>query len=303
MPNRLTKVVCHLLAAAAIFGMGVVAAAAVPDAAAPPPGKVAEMPIDTRMFKTPREYFAKPLPQKVCRGFKSKEYADWKANTLTPEQCAGYTDPQTAVVYVPAAYDGSEAYGVYVHISPGEGGHKPSREWQAVFDRLKLICVSPNKSSNNVTMLLRVVLGLDALATVRAKYKTNPDRVYVGGFSGGGHIAMLSEMMYPEIYQGVISHAAQSYLMSHFPGLTLADAKMSPRTKRKWVVISGNLDKNYAEVQKTSKDWERAKFQYQFINVPGMKHENASAEALEEALLWIGAGQPDKGKRKTSGGK
>ena len=306
MLNRFTKAWCPLFAAA-ILGVGISAGAAnngnkgkngkdaAPAAAPtatglPQPGKVTELPIDTKMFKTAREYFAKPVQQKVCRGFKSKEYADWTANTLTPEQCAGYTDPQSAVLYVPAAYDGSETYGVYVHISPSDGGQKPSRDWQAVFDKLKLICVSPNKTSNNVTMLRRVVLGLDALATVKAKYKTNPDRIYVGGLSGGGHMAMLSEMMYPEIYQGVISHAAQSYLMSHFPGLTLADAKLSPRTKRKWVVISGDKDKNYAEIKKTSKDWEHAKFQYKFIDVPGMKHENASAEAFEEALRWIGAG-------------
>ena len=58
-----------------------------------------------------------------------------------------------------------------------------------------------------------------------------------------------------------------------------------------------------AEIKKTSKDWEHAKFQYKFIDVPGMKHENASAEAFEEALRWIGAGLPDKGNGKTAAGQ
>jgi poly(3-hydroxybutyrate) depolymerase len=190
-----------------------------------------------------------------------------------------------------------------VHINPTEGGLRPPKEWQAVLDKMHLIFVSPNKASNNVSMLRRVVLGLDSLATVKAKFKVDPARVYVGGFSGGGHMAMLSGMMYPEIYQGAISHAAQSILPGHFPGLSLFDTKSAPRAKHKWCVISGDKDKNYARVKETSKDWERARFLYKFIDVPGMGHEPAPASAFEEALLWIGAGLPDKDKKKAGGAK
>ncbi len=310
MTRSVAKALCTTVALS-FLGVGLAAAAAdtgnggkdgkggaapANPAAAPvvQPGKVTEIPIDTRMFKTPKEYYAKPIQQKIYRAYKAKQYPkDWEPNRpRTPDECAGYKDAQTAVIYVPPTYDGTEAYGVYVHINPTEGGLRPSKEWQAVLDKMHLIFVSPNKTSNNEAALLRVVLGLDALATVEAKFKVNPARVFVGGFSGGGHMAMLSQMMYPEIYQGAISHAAQSLLPAHFPGLTVADAKAAPRAKRKWCVISGDKDKNYARVKETSRDWERMRFLYKFIDVPGMSHENAPAPAFEEALQWIGAGLP-----------
>ncbi|NDC79454.1 MAG: hypothetical protein EBZ67_16535 [Chitinophagia bacterium] len=98
------------------------------------------------------------------------------------------------------------------------------------------------------------------------------------------------------MFVGAVSHAAQSYLpgfppgstWGHFPGLEISDFTQGPLKKRKWVVISGDKDKNYSEVLATSKDWDARKLPYRFIDVPGMAHTNASPEKLEEALHWVG---------------
>ena len=271
--------------------------------AAPATGLKADLPIDTKLFKTTADYFKAKVPKKIYRAYKDgKSPSHWSDNGLSPEACVEYKPgEETAVVYVPAAYDGSAAYGVYVHISPGAKGLSPSKDWQDLMDRMKLIYVSPNKTQNGSPCWRRVVLSMDSLATVKAHYKVNDKRVYVGGLSGGGHIGMMCQMLYPEHFQGAISHAAQSYLPSnregdfgHFPGLSLTDAKSEVRKDRKWAVISGTKDQNYKIIIETSKAWKTAKFQYTFFDVKDMGHNNAPAEALEQALVWMGADQEPK---------
>ena len=259
-------------------------------------GLNANFKIDKKLFPKTKDYFKKGASKKVYRAYdRGNVSKSWgAANKYPPKQCIEYNQAEaTAVIYVPKSYDGTQKFGIYIHNSPGNRGIKPSQGWRNIMDKLKLIYISPNKASNGTPSWRRIVLAMDAMASVKAHYKIDDARVFVGGFSGGGHVGMMCQMLYPEYFQGAISHAAQSYLpvrsSGHFPGLTLSDAKKSPRRKKKWIVISGNKDKNYKEILKTSKEWKRYKFKYKFINVKGMGHSNAPAKALEEALLWSGA--------------
>jgi predicted esterase len=195
-------------------------------------------------------------------------------------------------IYVPASYNGTVPYGLVLFVNPGGGGIPG--HWRALFDEMKLIVVSADHVGNDQPMIRRVLLSMDALATAEKQYKIDPKRRVVSGLSGGGHMAMLIAAMYPDYFLGAISHAAQSYLPSysadggHFPGMDLRDFKRGTRDKLKWVVISGDKDFNYAEIQKTSGQWEDAKLTYRFINIPGMGHVNAEAGPMKEALQWVG---------------
>ncbi len=265
---------------------------------APRTGLIADLPLDAKMFPTPKDYFSSPIQRKVYKAYRDRQgMGRLPVNTLTPEACVTYTDPLTTCVYVPPTYDGTKPFGVYLHNSPHPSGIRPSEGWKQLMQELEIIYISPNHGGNDVADLRRVALALDSLATVQRHYKVAPQRVYVGGLSGGGFIGMLCQMYYPELFCGAISHAAQSYLPSdsrsgHFAGLSLSDARRPPRNKLGWVVISGSKDQNYETIKQTSETWKRAKFNYTFIDREGMGHENASADALKEALLFVGAALP-----------
>ena len=253
--------------------------------------------IDKKLFPKTRDYYKKSVPKKVYRAYERGDIPkSWAgANKYSPQKCIEYNQTEaTAVIYVPKNYDGTQKYGMYIHNSPMERGIKPPKEWMELMDKFKLIYISPNKASNKTPHWRRIVLAMDAMASVKAHYYIDDKRVFVGGLSGGGHIGMMCQMLYPEYFQAAISHAAQSYLPretshGHFQGLSLSDTKKSPRRKKKRIIISGDKDKNYKEILETSKKWRRYKFEYKFFDVKGMKHTNAPASALEEALLWAGA--------------
>jgi len=196
-------------------------------------------------------------------------------------------------IYVPKSYDGSQPYGLLLYISASDDP-KFLDDWFALFDEKKLIAVTARLVGNKTRMPRRVLLSVDALATVEKLYKVDPERRVVTGISGGGHMSMLTGALYPELFKGAISYAAQSYLpggggfFGHFPGLALSDFKSKDRRKMKWVVISGDKDYNYQAILETSKGWDAARLDYRFIDVPGMGHTPAAAPDIKTALDWMG---------------
>jgi len=243
-------------------------------------------------FSETKDYLTGRNAKAIYKAFESGNFPEiWDTNKKDVENEFAYKDGK-AVVYVPSSYDGTKPMGVYLHISPGaqaDGGAK----FAPVMDRLNLIYISAHGTSNGEPMLRRVKLSVDALAAVKEKWKVDPQRVCVGGLSGGGHMGMLTHAMFPDLFVGSVSHAAQSYLpegnsCGHFPGLEVGDLKSKEFKGHKWCVISGEKDQNYPVILETSKRWESEKFDYKFFDVPGMAHTNAPPEKLEEALKWLG---------------
>lgn len=251
-----------------------------------------DLPITARLFPDLDGYCRDRTRREVFLAFEDGAFADAPTGNDDPERWMA-RDPEKDRynLYVPASYDGSEPYGLYLHIAPSDGGNYPPA-WHAVFDERKMIAVSARAVGNGVPMMRRVTLSVDAMETVMKDHIVDSKRCVVGGLSGGGHMAMLTAAMFPERFAGAVSHAAQSYLPgdsggSHFPGMDLRDFGRSPRDELKWVVISGDKDKNYGEIQKTSELWLEEKLSYRFIDVPGMGHVNAAPEDFAKALDWI----------------
>lgn len=255
-------------------------------------GWVHDFSISKPAFPEIKGYLKSRNAKAAYKAFDSGEFPDnWKTNKKDAAAEFAYENGR-AIVYVPASYDGSKPYGVYVHISPGENGENLAK-YAPVMDRLKMIYVSPKGSSNHQPMLRRVKLAVDALASVQSQWKTDPKRTCVGGLSGGGHMSMLTHAMFPEMFVASVSHAAQSYLpvgssYGHFPGLDVGDLKSRDLKGHKWCVISGNKDNNYQEIIDSSKAWDSNRIDYRFFDIPNMGHTNAMPEHLEEALKWIG---------------
>jgi len=268
--------------------------AAKPSSAKAITGWIQDFSIAKPAFAETKLYLGHRNAKAVYQAFAKGEFpADWTTNKKDVKAEFAY-DAATAkaIVYVPAAYDGTKPFGVYLHVSPGDDGENVEG-YAPVMDRLNLIYISPKGTSNDQPMLRRIKLAIDALSAVRAQYKTDPKRIGVGGFSGGGHIGMLLHAMFPDTFMGSVSHAAQSYLpqpgsCGHFPGLEARDFKSGVLKEHKWCVISGDKDQNYAEIQKSSKLWEAYRMNYKFFDVPGMSHSDADPERLEAALKWIG---------------
>ncbi|MDR2844539.1 MAG: hypothetical protein LBV28_00395 [Puniceicoccales bacterium] len=257
------------------------------------PGTHGDLPITQRHFANARAFSNDPGARKLFKsyanpGFKWERREAWgkDVNKGKPETWVEYGAGKL-LIYVPDNYDGSAAFGVYLHVSPVRGTGVP-RGYESVLRERKLIFVSPYEADNDRPYVERVAKALDALATAKTLVKVDTKRVIVGGLSGGGHIAFLTQMLFPDLFKGAVSHAAQSYLSGHFPGYSVADCKQGARRSRvKWAVISGDKDFNYKEILDTSAVWKKESMPYRFFDVKGMGHSDAPAENFAEALDWI----------------
>ena len=105
-------------------------------------------------------------------------------------------------LYLPQPFDPDESYGLLIWIHPDESG-KPNRGWMKVFDDLKLIYVSANRSGNQHSVTARrAPLALHALHNIQQQYHIHPERIYLAGFSGGGFTASSLAMGYGDLFSG-----------------------------------------------------------------------------------------------------
>ncbi len=109
-------------------------------------------------------------------------------------------------VYVPARAPAA-GYGLLVFVPPWEEAALPPG-WAGVLDRTGVIFVSAARSGNDASPLSRrEPLALIAAANLMARYKVDPARVWVGGFSGGSRVAMRLALGYPDLFRGAVLNA------------------------------------------------------------------------------------------------
>src|SRR4029077_9006607 len=92
-------------------------------------------------------------------------------------------------LYVPA-HAPSQGYGLLVFVAPWQGAALP-RGWDSVLERYDIVFVSAANSGNDANVLgRREPLAVLAATNVMRRLKIDPQRVYIGGFSGGSRVAL-----------------------------------------------------------------------------------------------------------------
>lgn len=95
-------------------------------------------------------------------------------------------------------------YGLIVFVSPTR--HWPlTHGWKKALDRTGTIYVSARKSGNSQNVYeRRIPLALHAYENVQARYRIDPARVTIGGFSGGSRTAIRIAAAYSDVFTGAL---------------------------------------------------------------------------------------------------
>ena len=258
-------------------------------------GERPEYRITTRMFPKPAHYFHGGV-----RGAMEKYYSDM--DSIGGEMRKGGFKPEAPLdydlavekvyVYAPDSYDGTTNWGIFVHIDPGDGSTIPEA-WKPVMADRKLIFGCAWGCENGKPDMRRIGLALDTVASLSHEYVVNTNRVIVSGLSGGGLMATETGMMYPEVFCGVISHAAQCILPSrqsrgrHFNWMQDGDFQRVAKASIRWAFPTGENDKNYKTILGNAQAWEDMKFDYRIFDIPGMAHDIADGPWLDKIIRWI----------------
>jgi predicted esterase len=188
-------------------------------------------------------------------------------------------------LYVPSRPP-TRGYGLLVFVPARENAMLP-RGWAAILDRRGVIFVSAANSGNEANILdRRDPLALLAAHNIMQRFRVDPERIYIGGFSGGSRVALRLALAYPDIFRGAFLNAGSDPIGDAQTPLPPPELFSRFQEMTRIVYISGqndavNVDKDAASTQ-SMLEW--CVFDWYAERTPWTGHEVAGPTVLGRAL-------------------
>jgi hypothetical protein len=216
----------------------------------------------------------------------------------------GEDDP-TYEMYVPPDYAPGRPFGLLVWVGASGFGRVPG-EWTKVLDEHHLIWVGPNNIGNDIPVLRRTYVTLEAVRQAKLHYTIDDERVYVSGISGGGRVASHAAILAADVFAGGFYVVGCDFWKAvpaggkrYYPGFwRRPDTKLLRRARStgRYVLLTGSDDFNRESTERTYDAYVADKFAHAtYLEVPGMGHTHPDGEwfakgieALDEPLAPAG---------------
>lgn len=184
-------------------------------------------------------------------------------------------------IYTPKDYNPDTPAGVFVFISPSQIAEIP-QDLKRVFDKDNLIWISVAKSGNGRGALSRVVETLASISYAQREYKLDTNRYYLGGFSGGGRVASITAMFYPEVFNGMVYICGVDSLSAE------PNAMVDQMKPNRFVFLTGTEDFNRRETQKAFAEYKKEGFEHIKLMIsPAMGHRMPDPSRFDDAIQFL----------------
>jgi hypothetical protein len=120
-------------------------------------------------------------------------------------------DTITYDIYVPAAYDGTEPYGLITFINSGDNGNQPSGGYLADLDLHKLIVVAADGAGNSWNVDRRMGRAVMAAYRARELFNIDDERIFAMGNSGGARTANMLAFQHPAMFAAALPRCGANY--------------------------------------------------------------------------------------------
>jgi predicted esterase len=192
---------------------------------------------------------------------------------------------ESFALYVPAR-EPPQGYGLVVFVLPWDTARLPEG-WGAVFDERGLIFVSAARSGNDQSALgRREPLAILAEQNLVHRYRIDPQRIWVAGFSGGSRVALRLALAYPDLFRGAVLNASSDPIGTAQVQLPPKDLFLRFQESSHLVYVTGGRDATRLafdiESMHSLRDWCVFNVEDQANTFAG--HEIMSPEVLSRAL-------------------
>jgi dienelactone hydrolase len=189
------------------------------------------------------------------------------------------------VVYVPSRKP-PEGYALLVFVPPWDEARLPP-DWVPILDEKGVIFASASRSGNDTDVRTRrEPLALIAAANLIQEYGVDPSRVLVGGFSGGGQVAVRLALAYPDLFRGALLNSGSEPIGSVQIPIPPADLFRKFQEDSKLFYVVGDNDTTRPSLQNASvqsmRAWCVSHVDHRVM--PNMGHDVATASAFENGL-------------------
>lgn len=196
--------------------------------------------------------------------------------------------------YLPEGASEDQLVALFVYIHPNDTFAIPD-DWKAFCDRNQVALLVPQSLGNNQPIDRRRGVSLLSTLKLLQTQPIDPERVTILGYSGGGRIASVLALGYPDIFSSCIgicginfsrevtfTHTENPDRYGYFP----FDMSKLPEAKArvKFVVITGPGDFRYEYLKRlVSAGYEQDGFQVTLFDLPAFKHQTAGGRELQLA--------------------
>jgi len=183
----------------------------------------------------------------------------------------------------------AQGYGLLVFVPPWENAVLP-RGWAEILDRRGMIFVTAAHSGNEANVLdRREPLALLAAHNIRQRFRVDPERIYIGGFSGGSRVALRLALGFPDVFRGAFLNAGSDPIGDAQMPLPPAELFSRFQEMMRIVYFSGqndtvNVEKDAASAR-SMLEW--CAFDSYLERSPWAEHEVAGSAALDRALVML----------------
>lgn len=205
---------------------------------------------------------------------------------------------QHFALYVPPGPPPPSGYALLVFVPPWNDARVPP-QWIPVLDRTHAILVTAAGSGNDTNVLgRREPLALLAAYNVVRRYRVDPARVYIGGFSGGSRIALRLALGYPDLFRGAFLDAGSDPIGN--AEIPLPPTGIFRRFQSSRIVFltgDGDVVRQAQLVRATESLAEWCVFDTDSITLLHTDHALADAEGVTRALEALArSAKPDNAK-------
>jgi dienelactone hydrolase len=192
---------------------------------------------------------------------------------------------ESFAVYVPARVP-LHGYALLVFVPPWPEAAVPPT-WIPTLDRHGTIFVGAANSGNDANVLdRRIPLALLAAQNIMQRYPVDPQRVYIGGFSGGSRVAERIALAYPDLFHGALLMAGSDPIGNAQLVLPPASLFRQFQESTRLVYLTGQNDAFHLDLDTRSRQSLRkwCMSHVDIVPVPGAGHELADPAPLHRAL-------------------
>ena len=202
-------------------------------------------------------------------------------------------------LYVPDHMEApSGPYSLLVFIPPYPRAEVP-RQWMSVLNKRNTIFATAANSGNEVPTARREALALLAAHNVMRQFDVDPQRVYIGGFSGGARVALRLALGYPDLFHGALLNAGSDPIGTADLPLPPEDLFKRFQESTRLVYLTGERDEeNLVGDMGSRRSLEKwCVFDVVTQTEPRTAHQLADAFSLGRSLdALLAAGQPPSNK-------
>lgn len=200
-------------------------------------------------------------------------------------------------LFVPPNFSPEQRWGALIWVDAGNAPSFPAA-WERVLETRKLLVVAGVRSGNSRIIFDRMRMALHASAGIQKRCKIDPERIYVAGFSGGGRVAGMLGIAWPDFFSGAAPMMGVNFYTeipspkgTRYPPDFIPDdqALQIAQFKRRHVLVTGEKDFNRDEIRAVYENGYRKQqfWAVSLVEIPGLGHALPGAPGFEKVISFL----------------